>query len=596
MLADARCEACGAHAPDGHADHVHPHALGGLTTMGNAQWLCASCNLAKGARPGLGARGRHVLPKPAHNGVGRRRWQGEFLPAFLAATREPGRRRYFLGAAVGSGKTIAALLAYLAGDFDMIVVLTPKTGIRGSWTSDAAKVGIRLQTVMGSMSIEDGRRVMPHGYVLTAQMIPSVAAYLDRLCQMHRVLVVVDEAHHFAAGLAWSAQADAALAHAAFWLHVSGTPYRHDDREIAGLRYVRHGNRAEGTPDFRRSYAETLRDGLVAPIICRFLGGSVTRVNLNGTRETYDYADGDYTARTGRPQRQRMAERLRLSTLASDDYQHAALREAVGELDRYRQDGQPWGGLLVCATIRQAQALHRHLTGTLGQPALLLVDEADTEDGVARFEADHGLRWIVSITKVSEGVSVPRLRVALMLTNVTATQTLEQVRGRLARLLNGVGSLRQEATLFLMADPRLIAFARRSNEMVLHEVPWLAPGDGDDHARAMARLRAAMADRPEGDAEAHVGPHDDPDMPAHIRRLGDALRDEAQYRPIHLGDFRLYARPALDGAVIGSEFVSEDEFLALRERLAQFADPFVAMSASRELLEAALDLAEGVAP
>jgi 5-methylcytosine-specific restriction endonuclease McrA len=52
LAAHGRCAACGVRlTPGWHADHVEPHARGGLTEPRNGQALCPACNLAKGARP-----------------------------------------------------------------------------------------------------------------------------------------------------------------------------------------------------------------------------------------------------------------------------------------------------------------------------------------------------------------------------------------------------------------------------------------------------------------------------------------------------------------------------------------------------------------
>jgi superfamily II DNA or RNA helicase len=580
-LFGATCAECGAEAQDGHADHVQPFAAGGPTDLGNAQWLCAPCNLAKGAAtPTAPKRGfaRFVMPKPDASGFKLRRWQRRFLARFRAAVAT-GRTSFFLGAGVGSGKTIAALIAFLRSDFDLLVVITPKTGIRGSWQEDAAKLGITLQTVVAGSTFDGTSYRIPHGYVLTTQMLPSVINDLRIRCAHLRVLVVVDEAHHFGEGQAWTDSADAALGRAAFRLSMSGTPFRTDERRIAGLTYQREGAVGVANPDFAHSYEDAFADGLVAPVVCRFIGGSVEKRLTDGRGFTYDFADGDYSGRTGKPDRERMAVRLRLAATESLDYQKAAFREADRALEEYRRDGRPWGGLIVCATIPQAQAVHAYIARELRQPALLLVEHADTEEGVARFNADPSLRWVVSITKVSEGISIPRLRVALMLSHVTARQTLEQIRGRLARLLDGCAQLQQEAMFFLFADPRNVSFARRSNKMLLHVVPWLAApereGDPGDHDERMARLREGGIEHPEqddaGDADA-------------VRRLRDRLGDERQYDAVNLGRYTLFARPAMDGAVIGGEIVTEDEYLGLRQRLAEVIDPLTAMEASGPLI------------
>jgi 5-methylcytosine-specific restriction endonuclease McrA len=46
-----RCKKCGTKLNKSfHADHVVPYSKGGETTLENAQALCPTCNLKKGAR------------------------------------------------------------------------------------------------------------------------------------------------------------------------------------------------------------------------------------------------------------------------------------------------------------------------------------------------------------------------------------------------------------------------------------------------------------------------------------------------------------------------------------------------------------------
>jgi hypothetical protein len=52
LRADGICSHCGIKCDQDnfHVDHIKPHSIGGPTSLSNAQLLCPSCNLAKGAR------------------------------------------------------------------------------------------------------------------------------------------------------------------------------------------------------------------------------------------------------------------------------------------------------------------------------------------------------------------------------------------------------------------------------------------------------------------------------------------------------------------------------------------------------------------
>lgn len=80
-----------------------------------------------------------------------RTWQQECLFDQISKINK-GSKNYFLGAGVGSGKTLASLATFMVTDFDIMIVVTPKSGIRGSWHKDAAKVGLKFETLEKSIA------------------------------------------------------------------------------------------------------------------------------------------------------------------------------------------------------------------------------------------------------------------------------------------------------------------------------------------------------------------------------------------------------------------------------------------------------------
>jgi hypothetical protein len=57
IVRDRTCRTPWCDAPIRHADHVHPHADGGATSLANGDGLCEACNYAKQA-PGFITRAR----------------------------------------------------------------------------------------------------------------------------------------------------------------------------------------------------------------------------------------------------------------------------------------------------------------------------------------------------------------------------------------------------------------------------------------------------------------------------------------------------------------------------------------------------------
>lgn len=577
------CVECGApvSGSEAHVDHIIAHANGGETVPANAQLLCRDCNLRKGSRNGR--RPTFNIAKPPLD-INLREWQRDCLEQQREAI-DQGRRSFFTAAGVGAGKTIAGLALYLAHDFDMVIVVTPKSGIRGSWQIDARRMGIWLESVVSANSFlaDDGGRRLPNGFVINIHMLPSVMNEVAILCQMFKVLLVIDEAHHYGEDMVWTENLAAAIGSgASFTLAMSGTPYRGDNKRISCLDYVREGRGMIGTPMFTRSYEDSLSAGEVAPIVSRFIGGEVIKQELDGRAISYDYADGDYSQISGgTPDFGLMSERLRLSAVESFDWQMAAINESRNDLLRFRQGGTAWGGLIICATIEQSRRIKERIESRWGDRCKLIVAEADTEEAVADFIADESYLWAISITKVSEGISIDRLRVGVLLTTTTTRGNFEQVRGRLARLIKGTPHLDQTAVFYIPADPRLIDYAMSSNQIMQHAIPWLDPTLTEAEAMAVHTHRTGPANI-DLDGSPMARGNTTADMIAGLRAELARSREDLT---TNVGSYTLIARPRMDGAAIGDEFLSEDEYLQLRQELAAVIHPITAMRANGWVLE-----------
>ncbi len=557
------CARCGDQvAGNGHADHRIAHSKGGETSLANAQLLCAPCNLSKGDGAAdfepLFHVAKPALAMPLH------RWQAECIEEQLNVIKEGG-NSYFIAAGVGSGKTTVALATYLKGDFDLIICITPKSGIRGSWQADAQKMGINLRTItkpndfLGNPG-SGSQYSLPNGFVMNIGMVPSVMMDIKNYCQNFRVMVAFDEAHHFGEDMSWTDNVLEAFEDAKYRVGLSGTPYRADNKRIAFLRYKAKGNKSIATPQYVYPYERAFADGLVAPIVTRCVGGSVTKVDVQtGLKTCFDYDDGDYSDLTGLPDKLRMSERLRHSAVLSFDWQMAMIGAARRQLMEYRQDGKPWAGLIVCYTIEQAEELAGRIKAKYGDKCCKIFADADTEQAVAQFNSDYSFDWAISITKISEGITIPRLRVCALLTTVTTRGNLEQIRGRIARLHPWLGQLDQEGSFFIPSDPRLISYAEDSNKIMLHEVSWMAE-EG----------REEIVKRYEDQMQNNAIPnHNEGDIFELVDGLKTKFKTDLKKNEIKAGEFMLYAKPRMDGAIIGEEFLSEAEYQAMIRDLAK---------------------------
>lgn len=536
-LHDFACAACGAEAVDGHADHVVPFADGGATAMGNAQWLCPACNLSK-ARRTIDYR-KFMVAKPTLDLLSLRRWQTECLEQQLDHLTKGG-ISFSVASSVSAGKTMQALSFYMTGGFDAFIVITPKSGIRSSWTLDAKKLGLRVERVLSGSSFNPlGTLAIPNGFILNAQMLASVSEKLAFICQNLRVLLIVDEAHHYGEGNKQTLDLTGSLGDASFLLALSGTPFRTDKKRIIGFGYSIEGNEACLVPEYIYDNETALRDGVVALVTHAFVGGSVTLERDGSVPETYSYRDNyaDEDGISPAEVHRRTQLRLRLSTMNCREWQCDAVLLAKKELDSH---GSFWAGLVICRTIEQADAVVSYLEGC-GEKVMRIYSDVQTEAAVAEFNDDFSYKWAVTITKIGEGVSVPRLRVGVWLSPVTARTCYEQFRGRFSRLMPGVPQSDQTATFYIPADPRLVEYAENSRKTILHR---FTIGDEVNGEGGEGSVREATE---------------------RFKWITDALYEPPSI--MDLGDYSVRGAAEVDGVEVDGSSYSPEEIRAIREEL-----------------------------
>jgi hypothetical protein len=141
-------------------------------------------------------------------------------------------------------------------------------------------------------------------------------------------------------------------------------------------------------------------------------------------------------------------------------------------------------------------------------------DDPDASGKISRF-AGSDQPWIVAVRMVSEGVDIPRLRIAVFATTTTTELFFRQAVGRVVRWTRGVP--RQKAYFFLPDDPRLAHFATSLAEQRRHSLRKRAEADPP-----------AVPDEPELDA---VDEGDDEQMSLFAVIGSVALGESAQTGP-----------------------------------------------------------------
>jgi superfamily II DNA or RNA helicase len=332
---------------------------------------------------------------------------------------------------------------------------------------------------------------------------------------------------------------------------MSGTPFRADDSRIAELDYFNDGSSLKGNPDITYSYGEAFKEKLVAGVVCRLMGGEVHRYNVDGSDQLYSFNDQHPDTAAGL---KACNERLRHAAVKSTDWQMAGIAEARKDLMTFRRNGYPWAGLVVCSTVAQATEIEKRITETYGDKCMLIVKDVRTSTAVADFKKDTSYVWAISITKISEGVSINRLRVGVYLSHVTSRSAFEQIRGRQARLVDGFSQAEQFSVFYVPADPRLKKYAEESNDIVAHIINLDNSLDGEEGAEKRKSGRAEKGDIETPD-----------DTEQEVENLKEAL--DSGKAPIDLGKFTLFARHQMTGAVYDEEFFDEAKYLELRARL-----------------------------
>lgn len=444
-----------------------------------------------------------------------RPWQSEALDA-LSLSDGPD----FLAVATpGAGKTTFALTAVVQDLAEhpgrRVVVVAPTQHLKHQWADAALRFGVHLDPEWSS---RDG--ALPadmHGIVTTYQQVSTSAAALAPLAR--GAFVVFDEIHHAADDRSWGGAVLAAFGDAGRRLSLSGTPFRSDTSAIPFVDY----HLDEARADYEYGYGEALADsGVVRPVYFP---------RINGFME-WVAPSGDVVAATFEDElpRELANQRLRTALSLEGEWLPTVLDQAHERLLELRRTHPGAGGLIIAMDQAHAQGIAELMARRHRVDAVVAVsDDPGASDKIARF-ASSDAPWIIAVRMVSEGVDIPRLRIAVFATTTTTELFFRQAVGRVVRWTRGVP--RQKAYFFLPDDPRLRHFAAHLTEQRRHSLrrradaeaeapaePALdAVDEGDDEQMSLFSVigSVALGDSDHGDSDHDDGVFgDDPD--GHVR-------------------------------------------------------------------------------
>jgi superfamily II DNA or RNA helicase len=384
-----------------------------------------------------------------------RAWQQQALRAFVANDAAS----FLTVACPGAGKTSFALVAarhWCAGQARPFVVVVPTQHLKKQWADAALRFGFHLDP---AWSASEGKPAIDmHGVVVTYAQAASSSAELAAYSAGG--IVVLDEVHHAASERSWGDGVEQAFTGAATRLLLSGTPFRTDDSPIPFVRYS-WGDYGDAEADYEYGYGEALRDGgVVRPVYFPRFDGHMEWINTEGTRIDATFEDEIASSEWG--------ARLRTALSPDGEWIRTVLDQAHRKLTTIRESHPNAGGLIIATDHEHARSIADLLERRHGVTAhIALSDDPRASDVIEAF-ATGDEQWVVAVRMISEGVDIPRLRVAVFATTTTTAMFFRQAVGRIARWTTGVRD--QKAYMYLPDDLRLRGHAVNIAEQRRHSI------------------------------------------------------------------------------------------------------------------------------
>ena len=290
---------------------------------------------------------------------------------------------------------------------------------------------------------EDGLAADMHGIIVTYAQAASARHHLRRFAEDG--VVVLDEIHHAASDRSWGDGVFHAFQTAGVRLLLSGTPFRSDDNPIPFVRYT-FGDYGEAVADFEYGYGDALVEGgVVRPVYFPRFDGHMEWMDASGSIKEATFGDdldrSDWSAR------------LRTALDSDGGWLPTVLAKANQRLSSIRTSHSNAGGLVIAIDHEHAREIAAKMTAISGTvPEVVLSNDPNASAKIDSF-ASGDAPWIIAVRMISEGVDVPRLRVAVFATTTTTALFFRQAVGRVARWTAG---LTTQPAYFYVPDLSLI--------------------------------------------------------------------------------------------------------------------------------------------
>lgn len=399
-----------------------------------------------------------------------RKWQREALDLY---DQHEG-KVFLLHACMAAGKTkfIGEVVdrELRKGNADAIVVVVPAASLRKQMADDFhEETGIQLDPNWNGSGVP-----LVHGdfkgVVVTYQWLALNSTVMRNKVGRQSTLVILDEIHHAEEEKSWGNALRNAFEPANKLLLTTGTPFRSNGNPIAFVNYDKDG---KAIPNYSYNYGQALSDSVVRAVFFNHHKGVMEWNTENGK-----------VAATFEEKLNKKGESQRLRTALMWDGEHIGelLKGGIHKVQELRKEDDDAALLIIAMDQDHAKKLANRVRQEYGLTPILCI----SEDGDAAANAISAFKnskeaCIIAVRMISEGVSIPRIRVIVYATNIVADLFFMQAMGRGMR--TELDHDDPTAWVFIPDDMRLHAMANeltqaREDALSKHEK---RPGsDGPD--------------------------------------------------------------------------------------------------------------------
>lgn len=458
MLWDSgeKCAECGQPLVKGwHGDHVIPSKHGGHTVILNGRAVCPACNLRKGSS---------MLPwlekfHQATWGQSVRKWLGEAFQKFVMAPIH--RSIYNVTPAAGKTRLGVAIGKWLCETkrADRIVVVCPTGEVCTAWQEDFNRAGILLAT---KLKKDDPIDLNYKGFCVTYASVCATPWWFKQKFPV-KTVVIFDEIHHLEDTSGWGKSArDAFDSPTNYTIGLTGTLWRPKSTE--SMSFVSYDEQGFIKADYNYGYKYALADGIV-----RSVSFPTWDAIDEGVR--FIYRGKEFTGSfKGEPSpKNDLLWNRTLSCAINPNFPFltamvkAANEKLMSPLLRGRSDPNA-GGIFFGESIEWLEFIQKEVFKKLGIRSIVVHSGPECDDpkgDIKRFKDDTGMTWVLCAEMISEGVSIPRLRVGV---HGCITMTELAFRQKLGRILRRTGTADSEAFYYMPKHPILVSYAEKIEE------------------------------------------------------------------------------------------------------------------------------------